>query len=176
MQLRTPQRYIVGNALRHTTAVPFQLLLGVTSSQQPVPFPEQNLTTPSQSRTPLNRVAALTQPELDNPNLFLSQAIAPQNILTTTVLTVTSDTSIPGSIPNAGGGTDNVAFLTGVGVSPAGGPNAVAALAEATFWIERVRGEYGNPDFNQLQYTQRVLLNFNRLSWPHITVATLREG
>jgi hypothetical protein len=63
-----------------------------------------------------------------------------------------------------------------VGVPPAGGPNAVAALAEATFWIERVRGEYGNPDFNQLQYTQRVLLNFNRLSWPHITVATLREG
>jgi len=29
-------------------------------------------------------------------------------------------------------------------------------------------------EFDQLQYTQRVLLNFNGLSWPHITVATLK--
>jgi hypothetical protein len=143
---------------------------------QVINFPEQNLGTPSQSRTPLDHVAGLTQTHLDDPNLFLSDAIAHQTILSTTVLTVTSVTSVPGSIPNAGGGTDNIAFLTGVGVPPAGGPNAVAALAEATFWIERVRGENGNPDFDQLQYTQRVLLNFNRLSWPHITVATLREG
>jgi hypothetical protein len=142
----------------------------------PIDFPEQNLNTPSQSRTPPNRVAALTQPQLDDPNLFLSEAIAPQTILETTVLTVTSDTSVPGSIPDAGGGTANIAFLTGVGAPPAGGPNALTAFAEATFWIERVRGENGNPDFNQLQYTQRVLLNFRELSWPHITVATLREG
>jgi hypothetical protein len=27
----------------------------------------------------------------------------------------------------------------------------------------------------QLQYAQTVLLNFNGLSWPHITVATLRQ-
>jgi hypothetical protein len=26
----------------------------------------------------------------------------------------------------------------------------------------------------QLQYTQRVLLNFNGLSWPHVSVATLQ--
>ena len=142
---------------------------------QLVPFPEENLSTASQSRTPPNRVAGLTQTQLDNPNLFLSTTIAPQTILSTTVLRVTSDTSIPGSIPNAGGGMDNIAFLTGVGAPPVGGPNAIAAFAEATFWIERVRGDRGNPDFNQLQYTQRVLLNFNELSWPHITVATLRD-
>ena len=142
---------------------------------QLINFSEENLSTVSQSRTPLNRVVGLTQAQLDNPNLFLSTTIAPQTILSTTVLRVTSDTSVPGSIPNSGGGMDNIAFLTGVGVPPAGGPNAIAAFAEATFWIERVRGEYGNPDFNQLQYTQRVLLNFNELSWPHITVATLRD-
>jgi hypothetical protein len=148
----------------------------VGQPDHPINFPEQDLSRPSQSRTPLNQVAALTQPQLNNPNLFLSEAIAPQHILETTVLTVTSDTSVPGSIPDAGGGMANIAFLTGVGAPPAGGPNAFAAFVEAIFWIERVKGENGNPDFNQLQYTQRVLLNFNELSWPHITVATLREG
>jgi len=45
---------------------------------QPINFPEQDLSRPSQSRTPLNQVAALTQPQLNNPNLFLSEAIADQ--------------------------------------------------------------------------------------------------
>ena len=27
-----------------------------------------------------------------------------------------------------------------------------------------------------LQYTQTVLLNFNGLSWPHVSVATLRRA
>ena len=147
----------------------------VGHTDQLIHFSEENLSAASQSRTPLNRVAGLTQAQLDNPNLFLSTTISPQTILSTTVLRVTSDTRVPGSIPNVGGGMDNIAFLTGVGAPPAGGPNAIAAFAEATFWIERVSGEYGNPDFNQLQYTQRVLLNFNELSWPHITVATLRK-
>jgi hypothetical protein len=141
----------------------------------PIDFPEQNLNFSSQSRTPRNQVAALTQPELNNPSLLLSEAISHQTILQTTVLTVASDTSVPGSIPNAGGGTANIAFLAGVGGPPTGGPNALAAFAEATFWIETVKGENGNPNFNQLQYTQRVLLNFKEISWPHITVATLKE-
>jgi hypothetical protein len=126
--------------------------------EQPLNFPDQDLSRPSQSRTPLNRVTSLTQPQLNNPNLFLSEAISHQTILETTVLTVTSDTSAPGSIPNAGGGTPSIAFLTGVGAPPAGGSNASVALAEAMFWIERVKGENGSPNFNQLQYAQRVLL------------------
>ncbi len=47
---------------------------------QPTNFPAQDLSRPSQSRTPRNRVTALTQPQLNNPNLFLSEAIAPQKI------------------------------------------------------------------------------------------------
>ena len=35
-----------------------------------------------------------------------------------------------------------------------------------------MRDHSGN-EFDQLQYTQRVLLNFNGLSWPHVTVATM---
>jgi hypothetical protein len=49
----------------------------------------------------------------------------------------------------------------------------VAASVDAIFWIETVQGDGGAPDSLQLQYSQRVLLNFNGLSWPHITVATL---
>ena len=29
--------------------------------------------------------------------------------------------------------------------------------------------------FLQLQYTQTVILNFDGLSWPHVSVATLRK-
>lgn len=164
--LSTPQPQIAPASI-----VPFK----IGQPTQLVHFPEENLANQSQSRTPLNQVQGLTQQQLSNPNLFLSQAISSQTILSTTVLTVSSDSSAAGATPNAGGGTDNIAFLTGVGAPPAGGPNAVAALAEATFWIEVIKGQNGKPDFNQLQYTQCVLLNFNGLSWPHITVATLLE-
>jgi hypothetical protein len=134
-----------------------------------VHFPEENLSTPSTSRTDLQRVAGLTQAQLSDPNLFLSQALANQTVLGTQVLMVSSDTSVPKSIPDAGGGTDNIAFLIGNGA----GPNANSARVTAIFWIERVKDQHGH-EFMQVQYTQRVLLNFNGLSWPHITVATLR--
>ena len=137
-----------------------------------VHFPEETLATPSTSRTDLARVAALTQAQLTNPNLFLSQAIANQTILGTTVLSVRSDNSLPPPAPDVGGGVDNIAFLVGKGTPPAGGPNADVVPVTAIFWIERVRDRNGF-EFDQLQYTQRVLLNFNGLSWPHITVATL---
>jgi hypothetical protein len=133
-----------------------------------VRFPEEDLSTPSASRTELARVASLTQAQLSNPNLFLSQAIAGQTILSTTVLIITSD-STPPAVPDAGGGTDNIAFLVGT----AGGPNANVPRVTAIFWIERVKDASGY-EFDQLQYTQRVLLDFGGLSWPHVTVATLR--
>ncbi|MBV9627404.1 MAG: LysM peptidoglycan-binding domain-containing protein [Xanthobacteraceae bacterium] len=132
-----------------------------------VHFDEETLSIPSTSRTPLSRVASLTQQQLANPNLFLSQALANQTILSTTVLAVSSVTTTT-SVPDAGGGTDNIAFLVG----KTDGPNANAAIASAIFWIEKVRDRNGR-EFDQLQYTQRVLLNFNGLSWPHITVGTL---
>jgi hypothetical protein len=155
---------------------PFQIGSPDDGKTNLVHFDEEDLTKPSASRTPLNHVAGLTQAHLSNPNLFLSEAIknAKQDILSTTVLTVKSDTSAPNSVPDAGGGTENVAFLVGKGAPPTGGPNANAATVSAIFWIERVKDQDGK-EFDQLQYTQRVLLNFNGLSWPHITVATLRD-
>jgi hypothetical protein len=130
-----------------------------------IPFAESNLEISSQFRSPATQIAGITQAMLDNPNSLLTAAINGQQIRQTIVLDVASD-----STPVPGGGTANTAFLQG---SASGAPNANAAVVRSTFWIETVAG---NPqDFLQLQYTQTVLLNFNGLSWPHITVATLRK-
>ena len=61
------------------------------------------------------------------------------------------------------GAIGNIPFLV---------PNADVADVSATFWLERVKNPTG-AFFLQLQYSQSVLLNFNTLSWPHVTVATL---
>ena len=133
----------------------------------PIHFPESNLATPSQFRTPHADIPGVTQAMVDNPNSVLSHAIAGQNIISTTTLRVSTTPLNP---PSTGGGTSNIAFLQGA----AGGPNADAAKVECIFWIETVKEPNGTTRL-QLQYTQTVLLNFNRLSWPHVSVATLRK-
>jgi hypothetical protein len=130
-----------------------------------VPFPESNLTNPSQFRTPAQNIPNVTQAMVDNPNSVLAQAIAGQDIISTSTLRISTTPLNP---PPSGGGTSNIAFLQGAG----GGPNAQSAQVDAIFWVEKVKLAGGAIRI-QLQYTQRVLLNFNGLSWPHISVATL---
>lgn len=140
-----------------------------------VHFDEEQLAQASNSRTPLANVAGLTQAQLSNPNVFLSAAIAGQTITRTTVLQIASRPGLVPESPDVGGGTANIAFLLGnppddlVG---GGKPNANVPVTTATFWVEEGTKADGSP-LHQLQYTQRVLLNFNGLSWPHVTVATL---
>lgn len=133
-----------------------------------IKFPESDLSTPSQFRSPPPQLVGITQAMVDNPNSVLKAALTSQQITSTVVL----DVATMGAKPILGGGTANTAFLVG---APNAGPNAVAVTASSTFWIEKVAGQAGGPDFLQLQYTQLVLLNFNRLSWPHVSVATLRK-
>jgi nucleoid-associated protein YgaU len=133
-------------------------------------FPEPNLSNPSEFRTPREGLVHIEQGIVDNPNLVLKRALEGTRVKHTVVLDVSSDQSTP----VFGGGVANTAFLQG---SPNEGPNAEAKEVRATFWIETVAGPVADgPDFHQLQYTQRVLLNFNTLSWPHITVATLQRS
>jgi hypothetical protein len=133
-------------------------------------FPEPDLSKPSEFRTPREGLVGIDAAMVNNPNSVLKQALEGQTIKNTVVLDVSSDTSTP----VFGGGLANTAFLQG---SPNEGPNARAALVRATFWIETVAGAIADgPDLHQLQYTQTVLLNFDGLSWPHITVATLRRS
>jgi len=73
-------------------------------------------------------------------------------------------------VADGAGGIENMPFLV---------TNADAALFFATFWIETIRRPSGH--FLQLQYVQTVMLNFpvlgttTNLSWPHVSVATLRK-
>jgi hypothetical protein len=132
-----------------------------------VKFPETDLTVATQFRIPQPpQLAEIHQSMVDNPNSVLTDAIKDQKIIKTTVLNI----STTPAAPLVGGGTDNIAFLKGT----AGGPNADAALMTAIFWIETVENP-GKPPFLQLQYTQTVMLNFAGLSWPHVSVATLRK-
>lgn len=128
------------------------------------PFPEQNLNTQTPFRTPPPGSNNITQDMVDNPNSVLQKVVDQgPNIASTITLQISSN-----DLPVPGGGATSTAFLAG----GSGGPNANPALVTATFWIETLEGA---PNSLQLQYSQTVLLNFNGLSWPHVTVATLTK-
>ena len=128
-------------------------------------FTELNLGIPTAFRF---MSPGVTQDMVKNPNSVLHQALVGQTIKARTFLQITTKHA-----PIPGGGTANTAFLQAA--TPAGIGNANAFEMDATFWIETVAGTGGQPDFLQLQYTQLVQLDFNNLTWPHVTVATLRK-
>jgi hypothetical protein len=140
----------------------------ITPPNTPILFPETNLGVASAFRTPAADIPGVTQAMVNNPNVVLANAIAGKDIVSTLATFKVSTT--PLNPPTSGGGTSDIAFLQGA----AGGPNALAAQVDATFWIEEVRQADGSTR-HLLQYTQRVLLNFNGLSWPHVSVATLEK-
>jgi len=124
-------------------------------------FAEQHLNQTTPFRTSGVGLTGITQAMLNNPNSVLTSN--PPNVTTTTRLHVSTT---PGNI--VGGGASNMAFLVGT----KDGPNADAAHVVATFWLQTLAGD---TEPKRLQYSQTVLLNFNGLSWPHITVATLTK-
>jgi len=82
---------------------------------------------------------------------------------------VLSTKTIKISTSLAQGGVLNIPFLK---------EEASAAKMEATFYIEKV--QEGSAIFWQLQYIQTVIIDFpvggsGIISWPHISVATLRK-
>jgi hypothetical protein len=131
-------------------------------------FPELDLSIPTTFRF---ASPGVTQAMVKNPNLVLQQAL--QASLSST--SMKSRTFLHVSSTNnpikGGGGTANTAFLAS-SHNPSGG-NAHATQVQATFWIETIAGTGGNPDVHQLQYTQQVMLDFNGIHWPHVTVGTL---
>lgn len=136
------------------------------SSDGPSSFPESDLSIASTFRTSPIPVA-ITQEIVDNPNVLLTDAIAESaakdfEITESIVITVNAN----------GVTTDTQVALGAIGTIPFLVPNADVSNVTATFWLERVRNSSG-ASFLQLQYSQTVLLNFNGLSWPHVTVGTL---
>jgi hypothetical protein len=99
---------------------------------------------------------------IKNPALVLQAAITGQNIVETVVIQISTAPV---------GGIVNIPFVV---------QNANATRLDAIFWIEKVLDLAAGPDpFIQLQYVQRVILDFPPaagapiISWPHISVATL---
>ena len=138
----------------------------IGNRHQTVDFDEQHLNRNTQFRTSGVGLTGITQAMLNNPNSVLTKN--PPNVTTTTTLHVSSTAgTTAGSI--VGGGMANSAFLVGT----KDGPNADAAHAAATFWLQTLAGD---TEPKRLQYSQAVLLNFAGLSWPHITVATLTKA
>jgi hypothetical protein len=132
---------------------------------------------------------AAFQSYINDPNQVLRDAIAGQDILGTVTLNL-STKEVKRSIAQ-------IPFL-GNPDDPkdvANTDNAFVHSATATFWIEWVkvpgyhhyehlerdeRGPLreiepylGEPTYLQLQYSQTVILVFNQVFWPHVTVATL---
>ena len=137
----------------------------IAPPHNPVPFPETNLAIPTQFRTEPEDIPRVTQAMVNDPNTALRLGLQGKNVISTVTLKIST---LPLNPPTSGGGTSNIAFLQGAG----GGPNALAAQMDAIFWLETLEEPDGRI-LHQLQYTQTVLLNFNNLSWPHVSVATL---
>ena len=180
-----------------------------------VQYTLSNPFSPTNTRTPLGNVPpilppAITQELLNDPVTLLQQTIQEQiaqgysfsgvalNISTSAQIAffntpVISGSPLPGTtpvnLPQAGGGTENLAFLLGPSLGPNPPNNAFTALFYATFWLEKLTHPT-LPSFMQLQYAQMTMLNFPALllgrptasppvpppnfSWPHVLVATLQ--
>lgn len=141
-------------------------ITAIENSANKFVFAESDLSKDSTLRSHREDMAGVTQEMINNPNSFLLPALQ-KKIIKTVVLDVST-----GSNPVPGGGTANTAFLQGTANE---GPNANAALVRSTFWIETIEGDAGGPDVQQLQYSQVVFLNFRRVTWPHVSVATLQK-
>ena len=91
-----------------------------------------------------------------DPTAVLRAQIAGQNIVNTVVIAIS--TVAPGNLAN-------IPFVV---------KNANAVQMDAIFWVEIVLRDSGET-YVQLQYVQRVILDFIGIHWPHISVATLRK-
>jgi hypothetical protein len=138
-----------------------------------------NFRTPAGNSPPVPLPASINgvpmQTVINDPTRLLQAAIKNQAIEKMVVLNIATTASLnaakgPIPVPLGAGGVENMPFLV---------TNADAALVFATFWIETIRQQTGH--YLQLQYVQTVLLNFpilgtsTNLSWPHVSVATLRK-
>jgi len=98
----------------------------------------------------------ITPEMVRDPVLLLKQHIKDQKIVRTKTIIISTSPA---------GGIVNIPFVV---------REANATTLHAIFWIETVEQEDGTT-FQQLQYVQRVILDFPPDHWPHISVATLRK-
>ncbi len=100
-----------------------------------------------------------------DPNTFLRKSLG--NSVLTEMTTLQLSTN------QATGGILNIPFIQ---------KNVNTTSLDATFWIQKIKNPVaGQPDIDQLQYTQTIDLVFpatgtsTPIVWPHITIATLKK-
>jgi hypothetical protein len=102
---------------------------------------------------------------IKDPTEVLRKQIVGQTILKTAVIAITTSFPSPLTTDPPIQGIVNIPFVV---------KNANAVQMDAIFWIETVEHPHlPGRDFFQLQYVQRVILDFAGLHWPHVSVATL---
>jgi hypothetical protein len=168
----------------------------------PLDFPEEQIAfdTPSVLTSNGPFPAGITQPRVDNPNLILQEAIADQEILSTITLKVSSEGTGSGveNIPFLGtfvppDELENAnAFVQSVEATfwletvrlpifklplPKEGPPEIevgpVTPPRNPLHVDLIEPFWETATFTQLQYSQTVMLSFNGLLWPHVSVATL---
>jgi len=97
--------------------------------------------------------------DMNNPNQALVDVLVRQ---AEEGLRVVETVNLPVSTRDSGG-LVNIPFIV---------KNANATELDSIFWIETLQRPDGSR-FLQLQYTQTVLLVFDGVVWPHVSVATL---
>jgi hypothetical protein len=154
--------------------------IGAAPPPQPPPtsttFTEMDLSKPSQFRTGPDDIPNVTQEMVNNPVTFLALGVEGKTVVSTATLVISTNPTIfplpsppmPAGANFPGSGLSNISFLQG----QAAGPNAQAVQMQAIFWIETIQ-KPGGGVYQQLQYQQVVQLNFNGITWPHASVATL---
>jgi hypothetical protein len=128
-----------------------------TAGGNPFRFPSQTAADPQTFRIPQDlgpfiAAGTITQALLDDPNTFLRNAIAGQNIVRTIIIEVASAPENPAvlPIPQQGGGNANIAFLTANADVPDKQPGATPKMfagAKSTFWIETIEHKIVLPAF-----------------------------
>jgi hypothetical protein len=144
------------------STVPFD-----TASGQLFPFQSESILSSASSFRTTPLPSDITQELVDNPNILLTDANVEAAAEGFTIIDSLEIDVSASAVTAAGqaslGAIGNIPFLV---------PNAEVANLSASFWLERVRNSAG-ASFLQLQYSQTVVLNFNGLSWPHVTVGNL---
>jgi hypothetical protein len=136
-----------------SNTVPFKIGESAPPPGTKNPYPEYDLSVPNKFRSsPLP--PEITQALIDDPAVMLRAALQGQKL--TKIIRLITNTS-------PGGGVENIPFLVA---------NAEAPSLESVFAIETVQ-DSSDSAFLQLQYAQTTLLNFNGMSFPHVTVGTL---
>jgi len=134
---------------------------------------------------------------VNDPNVVLRNAIAHQNILGFIAFTLSTE-----NVEDSIGNIPFLGFPNAAQATAPINANAFVSSASATFWIEWVAIDPPNPKaqhagpatpavgaadaahqaiepyrdqpyYLQLQYSQVVILIFNKVLWPHVTVGTL---